>query len=166
MDVRVSGALELRDLALRLRKAGQVDLLAEMRRGLSRGVKPLGPAIQASAARPGYLPSGYRPVMAKALRFRTSIKTQGREVSVTFAVTAEGASHLRKVGTIDDGILRHPVFGRYRYNKHGSRRRNEWVAQKVRAGFATEAFRRQADGIRRAVIEAMHEVSKKITTKG
>lgn len=163
MDLRVSGAHEMEALARRLREVGRNDLVEQMRRGLVKGAKPIGPAIRASAAQPGYIPSGFRPVLSKALRFKTSVKTQGRDVAVTFTVTAEGSSHLRKVDAMDEGILRHPVYGRYRYNKHGSRRRNKWVEQKIRAGFASDAFNGQADDIRRAVVEAMHEISEKVT---
>jgi hypothetical protein len=161
MELKVSGAMELDALARRLREAGDRTLLTELRRGLTKATKPIGPAIQGNLR--GHIPSGFRPTLSKALRFKTSVKTQGRLVAVTFVVTAEGSKEMRKVGAMDEGTLRHPVWGRYRYSKQGSRRKNPWVAQKIRPGFASGAFTHQVTNIRRTVVASMHDVAQKIT---
>lgn len=129
LDLQVRGAAELRAAARQL-KIEAAALRRGASRALERGVRGLRKTIPAAATR---LPSGYAPVMAEDVTVSTSVRLAGRDPSVSVRVWAEGApakGH-RDVAVIDEGNLRHPLFGR---------RKERWYDQAVRPGFASEPF--------------------------
>jgi hypothetical protein len=145
-----------------MREQGDRGIIRELHKRLDRADRPLETATRSHVG--AYLPNRYARILAKALKFQTRIKTTGRTVSVRLVVTAKGSKRQREIGRLDNpGILRHPVFGRYRYNKHGSRRKNPWVAQGVRPGFVSDRVDELRDQVRRDLIEGIHEIGQKIT---
>lgn len=162
LDLAVVGAHELHALARRMREQGDRGVLQELRKRLDRADRPLERAIRSNVGR--YMPNRYARILARALKLQTRTKTTGRSVSVRLVVTAKGSSHPRQIGPLDDpGILRAPNWGRYRYNKHGSRRRNKWHEQHVRPGFVSDHVDELADEVRRDLIDGIHEIGQKIT---
>lgn len=156
LEVRVFGAHQLDALAKRLKYAGDVDLLKELRGALRKADKPLEADVKAGM--PAYLPDRYAAILAKATKFRNSVRTTGRTVSVTMVVTAKGVSHERQIRTLDNpGLLRHPVFAR------GRRSSWTWAKQHVRPGLVSDKFEDHKDRIRRDVLGAMDKVADKIT---
>lgn len=156
LEVRVFGAQQLDALAKRLKYAGEVDLLKELRRALAKADKPLEADVKSGMA--VYLPDRYAAILAKATKFKNNVRTVGRQVSVTMVVTAKGVSHERQIKTIDNpGLLRHPVFAR------GRRSSWTWAKQRVRPGVVSDKFDEHKDRIRRDVLQAMDHVADKIT---
>ncbi len=162
IGVQVEGAREFNALARRLRDAGDQGLMREVRKALDDKARPLENAVRTDL--PRYLPNRYAAVLAKAMKVKGATRSYGREVSVRLVLTAKGSKRPRQVGPLDNpGTLRHPVCGRYRYNQFGSRSRNPWVAQRVRAGFWSDHLDGMRKIIRRDVVEAVHTVAQKIT---
>lgn len=158
IDAKVLGARELQDVARRFREAGRKDLTRELRRALDKAVEPTEQAIVVGL--PHYLPDRYAAVLSKSLRFKTSMKTTGRDVSVRLVLTAHGVKTERQIRTLNNpGLLRHPVFPR------GRRSTWNWVRrpQHVRAGLFDEPVEAQRHRIRSDVVHAMHNVAQKIT---
>lgn len=158
----VSGYNELSALGHRLREAGDSGLMKELTKGLRDGIKPLSKTIRDWS--PRYTPRDYEITFAKSLRFRTKVNTRGTTAAVDFVVTAMGKANPRKIKEINAGMLRHPVHGRYRRTRHG-RKKNPWVAQRIRAGFFDEPVEDDQDFIREQMHAAMARVTAKITNK-
>lgn len=150
--VKVRGVDQLYALSRALRQAGRKDLDKELRRGVSRAVRPFGAEVKAEA-RTG-MPSGYAPLLAASL----SVRTQWRAAGVTVVTTAKGSQDARDIEAIDGGTLRHPVFGRRRRR---TGRKNPWVAQRVRAGFWT----RPAERLQRQIVDEVKAAVVRVTEK-
>lgn len=166
MDVEVKGVDKLRRVARQLREAGDKALQQELYAGLNRAVKPLrGDAVRNLGE---YLPSGYAPEVEGA--FSTKVGgSRGRDVKVSVTATARGSAEKRDLSALNAGVLRHPVYGRYRFvkasrkSKHRDvRYANPWVAQGVRAGFFDDAAKRLAPEVAAECERVLDEVAAKI----
>ncbi|HEX6970011.1 MAG TPA: hypothetical protein VF174_14550, partial [Micromonosporaceae bacterium] len=140
-DLGAKGQADLSTLAARLRTADKA-LMKELRASVVRAAKPLEDAIVDNAR--SYMPSGYGPVLARFLRNRITQRAGSSGFVVTMTTIATGKSERRAIKALDEGNLRHPVFGRTRYRKYRDGKRipgrgqpipNPWVRQSVRAGF-------------------------------
>lgn len=105
------------------------------------------------------MPSGYAPVLARSLRFRTQVRASHSTARVLFRVYGDGRREQRDVAALNKGTLRHPVFGRTRPLKRHAKHRatskaNPWVPQKVRKGFVD----RPADRLTPEVARQMQAV--------
>lgn len=147
VDVEIRGAAELRAAARDLREAER-ELKARMDRSLRTIGKRFEREIRGAAKR---LPSGYAPVMAGDVRVSTSLRNGG----MSLRVWAPGKGDQRDVRAIDEGRLRHPVFGH----------RTRWVAQRVRPGFVEEPRVALAEHIQQD-IEAAVDAAVAIATRG
>lgn len=146
----VTGAVEMRYVARLLRKAAIRDLKAEMRKGQREAFKPLETAIREEAAKS--LPSGYGPLMAKAVK--VNVRTGAGATAYTVRIYARGRTELRDVRVINDGILRHPLFG--------SRRKGHWFAQRVRPGFVFRPVEAIWDRVMDKSVDAVERVITRI----
>lgn len=149
MDLRVQGAQQFRDLALRC-KAADKALMTELRKGVGKAVRPLGEQIRAEV--PAAMPSGYAPVLSRSLRHRVSTRTGVANFGVSLTTFAEGKSDRRRVVAMDRGSLRHPLFGN----------RNRWYATRVRPGFWSRPVEDGKDDAVRGAVKAMDQVAAKI----
>jgi hypothetical protein len=147
VDVEIHGAAELRAAARDLRQAER-ELKQRMDRNLRKIGKRFEKDIRTAAKR---LPSGYAPVMAADVRVSTSLRNNG----ISLRVYAPGKGDQRDVRAIDEGRLRHPVFGH----------RTRWVAQRVRPGFVEEPRQQLADHIQDD-IEAAVDAAVATATRG
>ena len=148
MEVEVRGDVEkLRALSRRLKAQGEKGLTKELRSGISRAAKPLQADVRAGI--PQYLPSGYAPVLQGALRLRTSITQSG----VRITAAGKGKRRPREVRRMDGGVLRHPVFGRYR---------DPWVNQAVRPGFFRAPIQAGAPQVRTQIKQVIDAVATKL----
>jgi hypothetical protein len=164
----VVGADRFYDVAKRLRgAANRKDLVKEMRTGITKAVPALREAVKAHAA--DYLPDAYAAEILPSLRFRTNTKTSGDTVTVTMTVTATGqGGNARQIGDLEDGDLRHPVFGRTRaLSRHAVHRAtsmaNPWVNQSVKPNFVSEPMTEAAPAVRKEIEAAVDRVLTKIT---
>lgn len=93
------------------------------------------------------MPRGYEQVLARSLQFRMSLQTT-YWAAITLTTSAKGQSRGRKIRPMDKGVLRHPVYGRYRRTKRG-RMPNPWVSQPIRPGFWSRPVREHKPRIQR-----------------
>jgi hypothetical protein len=95
---------------------------------------------------------GYNAVFGKSLRFRVSKRLAGQTADVSLITYADGTSERRDIRALEDGRLRHPVFGRSRDGgRKGERVVNPWAVTKIRAGFhkrdTADAMDKAADAL-------------------
>jgi hypothetical protein len=160
MAVVVTGYNELSRLGFRLREAKAVTLTRELRKGLQQPLRPLAEQIRAGA--PDHTPKGYEVTFARSLKFHTKVNTVGTGAGVDFSVTAIGKSYSRQLREINQGRLKHPVYGRRRYTRHGWQA-NPWVWQAVEPGFWDNPVRANFNAMRAAMREAIARVADQIT---
>lgn len=124
----ITGGAELRYVAGRLRKAAARDLSRELRAGQRKAVRPLQPAVRSSAL--AVLPKrgAYNATMARSVKVSTRIGITAGTVSVR--VYATGKTDLRDLVAVNNGILRHPLFGD----------RKRWHLTRVPRGFVDKPF--------------------------
>lgn len=149
MDLRVRGAEQFRDLALRLKTADKA-MMGELRKGVAAAVRPLGEAVKAEI--PATMPGGYAPTLSRSVRNRVTSRASGANFGVSFTTWAAGKSQRRKVSALNRGTLRHPLFGN----------RNRWYATRVRPGFWSRPVEDGKDAAVRGAVKAMDQVAAKI----
>ena len=146
LSFAVTGGNRAHALAKRLKAFEDKQLEKDLRKAISRALKPATKAVRASV--PQYMPSGYAPVLAKALRLRTSNLTSGLRITGQ----AAGNPRPRKVTDLNRGRLRHPVFGN----------RDIWVTQTVRPRFFDEPLQTRAPRVRAELDTVLDEVAAKL----
>lgn len=153
-DVEVRGLDDLANLARALKAAGDEGkgLRKELYSGLNRATKPI--RTDMNAAVPPTFPEGggLAALMAKRARFSNSIRTSPGGVGVRLAARGKGRRTLQTA--IQDGTIRHPVFGN----------RKVWVTQSagVEGGRPEEAFDKGEPIAKREVLRAISDVRNKI----
>ena len=146
MQVTVTGAAELQRLSVRLRAAGDGSLNRRLRHGVTDAVRPL--KRQVIAGLPSYMPNRYAGVLGGSLKLRTD--AAGDQVKIT--ATAKGRRKQRAVPAINDGILRHPIYGN----------RKRWAAQRIRRGFFTNPLKSGGPTVQRSIERVMEDVTQNI----
>jgi hypothetical protein len=148
--VGISGGAELRYVAGKLRKAAARDLTRELRSGQRAAFRPLQPEIKAEAAATLPKRGGYAGVMSRAVK--VSVRTGIGKNALTARVYARGRAEARDVVAVNNGILRHKLFGNRRH----------WYAQRVRTGFVDRPADRLADRVLNESAEAVGRVLQQI----
>jgi hypothetical protein len=143
---KVTGGNQAHALAKRLKAFGDKGLEKELRRGISKAMKPATKAVRAQV--PEYMPSGYAPTLSSALQLRTSNLAAGLRITGQ----AKGNPRPRKVTDLNRGILRHPVFGN----------REKWAQQAIRPRFFDEPLAGQRGQIRGELDRVLAEVAAKL----
>lgn len=146
VDVRVTGANQLADLAKQLKAIGNNDLRKELLAGIRKAAKPMAQSAKDRAERELPKAGGLNEVVAKS-KFSTRTRTAGRTPGVRVV-----ASNPHDIKALDRGRLRHPVYGN----------RNAWVTQKVTPGWFTDAMLDNADEVRREILAALDRVARKL----
>lgn len=156
MEISVTGAAQLDDLARRLRQAGRTDLRLELTRAVRAAARPVADAAKRDVLA---LPSrgrgtGLRRRVARAVRL--SVRSSGRDVGAK--VFVKGGDHLGPRTTtatmarhMDEGTWRHPVWGN-----------DWWVTQSVPPGWFTRPTRDAAPKARAEIGEALHRIKDQI----
>lgn len=143
---------ELRATARSLRDAGDVDLSRQMGRRITEAARPVLDEVRTTLGE--YMPHRYADVLTTDLRLSTSRRLLNRAgARITLLATSRG-SKKRKLRRLDEGVLEHPLFGD----------REHWYSQVapfggMRAGFFTDAARREAPAIRKKIVEAMNDTA-------
>jgi hypothetical protein len=147
VDVTVTGADQLSQLARDLRAAGEKDLRRELLRGIQRAGKPLKAAARTAALTE--LPSrGGLAERVAGSRWAVKTRTAGRGVGVR--VTGAGDLDLR---SLNRGRLRHPLYGK----------RGHWFDQPVPPGWFDDAMQVAADEhVRDEILAAITAVRDKL----
>lgn len=139
--IELRGAEQFAELSKRLRAAADKDLQREMSKSITAAMKPLTTAIRASAASTLPKSGGLAGRIAKS-QMRTRRRASG------ISLVARNAYTLQR---LDDGSVRHPVFGR-----------KVWVTQSVAPGWWTKPTTAFAPIAAKAVQQALDDVAAKI----
>ena len=148
LSFSVKGGNRAHQLGKQLKQLGNKELEKELRRGISRSMRPATKAVRAAV--PEYMPSGYAPTLAGALQLRTSNLASGLRITGQ----AKGNPRPRKVTDLNSGRLRHPLFGD----------REHWFQQAVKPRFFDEPLEGQRDQIRGELDRVLAEVAAKISS--
>lgn len=143
----VSGQRELRhvqSLLLGANERLQRRVVEETRAAL----KPTKDQIKAAAE--AYMPSGYGPILAPALRVTTRVQA-GSTVRAYVTVSAKGKVENRDVATLNYGRLRHPLFGR--------RGKGHWFTTRVKPRFVSDPIDRLAKRVGDGAEKAANDVA-------
>jgi hypothetical protein len=151
-DVEVTGQEQFQALAKRINAQGSAGrgLWRELNKAINNAVEPMTDAVLAHLDH--YLPSRYARVLAGTLKVRASRSTKTGAVALKLVGAAKGRRQKRRVGVLNAGTLRHPVYTT-----------NVWVDQKVKPGFWSEPLDQAreipAKEIRRAVQKTARKIS-------
>jgi hypothetical protein len=123
-DFQVTGQQQFIRLAKALNAQGKQGrgLWKELNNAIKESVDPMVELVKQHLGE--YLPDNYAKVLAPKLSVRVSRSTRGTGPALKLVGTAKGRGKRRRVKTIDQGTLRHPVFTT-----------DVWVDQSVRPGF-------------------------------
>jgi len=106
---------------------------ANMPKSIKRKLAKMGPkakkVVQGTARATLPKRSGLAEVVANAMQVRVKSDTGLTTAGVTLEYTAKGKGENRDIPAMNNGIVRHPVYGR----------RTAWVAQRVTPGFWDDA---------------------------
>jgi hypothetical protein len=123
VDVTLSGNWDSVQRAL---IGAPTQLRADLKKGTRKVGAPMAQAIREDI--PLYMPSGYAPILAAALKVRVS--------SIPFGIRltgkARGRGRPREIRTMNAGRLRAPSW------PHGPRRTWSWHTQAIRPGWFTK----------------------------
>lgn len=149
ISVEVRASRELALVSRELKAAGDRGLQRELRRGLRNGAKPVAKAGR-DAAREG-LPheGGLNDWIADGATF--SVRTNIAAAHPTVRIVVGRKGHDLK--SIDEGVLRHPVYGH----------RDRWVTQQVRPHVITEGMEHAAPEARAELVKALDEWARRLT---
>jgi hypothetical protein len=145
IQTQVTGAVELRYVARLVQRQRVAGLKKELAAAQRKAFAPLLPAIKLEAAT---LPSGYAPIMARAVK--VSVRT--RALETVAVVYARGRTKERDVATVDRGRLRHPLYGN----------RGRWFTTHVRPGFVDRPARKLGERIATDSLDALERVAQEI----
>ena len=156
----VSGSMELRGLALRLRAAGNdgKELKKKLYKSMNEAVVPLADKITNVEHLRKYLPDHYADVLAADLSARISKGFFAQNPRIE--VIAKARQHRRKVAMLDAGIINHPVYAR------GLRKTWHWKngqTDGLHPGFFSDVVKDESPKIRDELLRMMTEIAREIT---
>lgn len=149
VSVRVIGAERLGKVARDLKVAGAVDLRRELLQAVRTTAAPLKREVQQAARDQLPAGGGLNEFVASA-KIGVRTRTTGRSIGVKL----QGAKSGHDLEAIDRGRVRHPVYGN----------RRAWVNQSVSPGWWSKTLERSAPKFRLAIVKAMNDVARKVTT--
>ena len=148
-------AAEFRALAQRLKDAGEKGLRRELTNAIRDAVKPLKTDILDSGNLDEHMPNNYVPALLRDLKV-TTFSRAGLDAGVSVRAEARTPrGNYRQVVQLEEGRIRHPVFG--------DRERWETQLRGMRSGFFSGPVRDHGPRIKDAVAKAGHDVAQKIT---
>jgi hypothetical protein len=159
-------AFTLSAVAGRLREIGEGGLVRELTQEISDAVAPVPDRIRAGLD--AHLPNRYAEVLDAGLRISRSVSpaVAGEETQVSVIASAGSRrSGQRKLAQLDNGILWHPLFGRFPYRDP----RNRWFQNEppsVTPGWFSDPVEESVPEVREAVERALDNVVAKAVGKG
>lgn len=149
MEIEVLGAQQYALLARRLREAADKGLQRELQAALTHSTANARQRVKDEL--PAYLPDGYAEDFGPTLQLRTAGR-YGRGAGIRITAKAKGPRGERFVGPLNEGMLRHQLFGMRRH----------WFAQDVHPHFFSEPIEESAPEIRQELIGAMEIIAERI----
>lgn len=157
--MRLTGQQGFYRLAHNLHAAGKTGLKRELDKASRKAGQEVEREVRAHTR--DYIPQKFESPFELALDTRIEVKlVQQRRISVVF--WAMGKRKRRDIRRINEGILRHPVYGRTRRLKDGSLMVNPWVTQRIRPGLVSEPAKRAMPRALKHIEDAVARVVKQI----
>lgn len=124
-DLKITGTQQFVTLAKKLNAQGKQGrgLWRELNTQLRQAAEPMIDVVKLHLS--DYLPDAYAKVLRTSLTVRVSRSTKGDAAGLKLVGVAKGVKKKRRIKVINDGTLRHPVYGNPEV----------WVDQPVRPGF-------------------------------
>lgn len=161
MGVRVTGHQDLFRLAHNLHAAGAKG--KGLKKALDKASREAGNVVakEVQAHTRDYIPENFEHRFDTAFEAKVEVRlVQSRRITVVFY--ARGKTMRRDIVAINAGRLRHPVYGRFRRLKDGSRQANPWVEQRIRPGLVDEPARRAMPRAVKKIEDAVTRVVQQI----
>lgn len=150
-------------MAQAIRRTGDKGMVREMSRALAKSTLPVRKAIAAEADRVMPEAGGYRAVLSKSLRHKTSQRTASRSATVRLITYADGTSGRRDIERLEKGELRHPVHGRSRTVRGRGRVPNPWATTRIRPGFHERGTGGAVDEAQRELLAVLDDYAERLT---
>lgn len=124
-DLKITGTQQFVTLAKKLNAQGKQGrgLWRELNTQLKQAAEPMIDVVKLHLS--DYLPDRYAKVLRTSLTVRVSRSTKGDAAGLKLVGVAKGVKKKRHIKVINDGTLRHQVYGNPEV----------WVDQPVRPGF-------------------------------
>jgi hypothetical protein len=145
---------QLAAISARLKEIGEEGLVRELSRQIGQAVAPVPGKIRAGLK--PHLPDRYAEVLDADTNIgrRTTTTPDGTQVII---YATNKSLRKRRLQRLDDGILWHPLFGRFPRRDP----RNRWFEQEVQPGWFTGPVEEAAPQVRDAIQQALDEVVRK-----
>lgn len=163
MDFNLSGQRDLYRIASWAHQAGRKDLTGQLDRASRKAGAIIEAEIRKDAA--DYVPSGFKERLRQNLETKTEVKIRSHR-RITVVVGGRGKRHRRHIATMNEGTLRHPVYGRNRRLKDGTLQANKWADQKIRPGMVDEPGMRAMPRAKEEIDKALGRVVAKLGRAG
>src|SRR6266568_1059391 len=153
VSVQTRGADKLARVSAALRAAGDKDLQRELRRAMSRTTKPLRKAAKDGALQ--ILPhrGGLDEHVAATARIATRVTANSS--GARLRITGTSRDNLRRMD--EEGLVRHPVYGKWRKGM---------PPQRIRPGWFTNPLTLAAQGaVPKEIDAALDDVARKLQAK-
>lgn len=159
MHVAVVGERNLFRLAHNFHAAGDKGLKRELDTASRQAGNVIAKEVKDHTR--DYIPANFEQRFETAIVAEVQVRLiAGRRVTVVFY--ARGKTIRRDIRAINAGRLRHPVYGRFRRLKDGSRQANPWVMQAIRPGLVDEPARRAMPKAVKKIEDAIERVTQQI----
>lgn len=124
-------------------------LFNELNQAITQAAEPMVDHVKGRLSQ--YLPDRYARIIQARLTTRISRSTRGASAGLRIVATAAGRGKKRRLRTIDQGTLRHPVF-----------HMDTWTNQRVRTGFWTEPMEQAGEIPQRIIAKAVRRAFNKL----
>jgi hypothetical protein len=128
--IRVTGVNQFATLARDARRAGGNKVVDDLKREFRRTARKAEPLIRESFTDKLPKRGGYADLVLRTVKVRAKFDTGFTTASMSIATRAKGRSQLRDLPSLNNGVLRHPPWGR---------RERAWVSQKIPPGMWDDA---------------------------
>lgn len=152
-DFQVTGQEQFVRLAKSLNAQGKAGrgLWKELNAAIKDAVEPMVDVVREHLS--NYLPNRYADVIRPKLTTRVSRSTKGTGPALKIVATSKGRSKRRRLGTIDQGNLRHPVYTT-----------DVWTDQHVKPGFWSTPLSESAEIPRKHIRRAIQNTIRKVNS--
>jgi hypothetical protein len=168
MRIEVTGADGFYRLAHALNEAGDRGLKRELDRGGREAGEVIADAVTDPVSIAKYIPRNFEHRFQMAVRARVDVSSI-RSRRVRAVIWADGKTVRRDIVAMNKGILKHPVFGRFRRLADGTLQANPWVSsppQRIRPGLVTEPAAAAMPAAIQKIDDAVGRVVDKINRRG
>lgn len=159
LEAVVSGQAALRRLAAQIEAEGNKGLGREMSAALRKVSKPLQAEITGEYEQGLPKAGGYVNTFTKSMRWRTTLRGGARSASFRLLLFGDGAHERRDVKALEEGRLRHPVYGRSRRVRRGVRRgtrdKNPWAVTSIKGGYFERGTDKAADQVEDKMMDVL-----------